>query len=201
MSGVQARVVALFRAGAAEASSALTRWLGRSATVTVEEVRRLPLEAAGGILGGADEPICACAMGISGGMEGVLVLVSDDASGLALCDTLLEREAGTSQAWGDVERSAFAETANIVGCAYLNVIARAVDESTDGVVPTPPWFVRDYAPALMDAILVEQAAVAADVFLTRTEFRIASAPVRCGLVFVPHAASLRAIETLGRRSS
>lgn len=197
MSGVPDRVVALFRRGAAEASTALTKWLGRTAEVAIEQVDRLPLEAAAGILGAADGPICASAMGIGGGLEGVLLLVCDDASGLALCDTLLERAAGTATAWGEVERSAFAETANIVGCAYLNAIAQAIEDGAEGIVPSPPWFVRDYPAALMDAVLVEQAAVAADVFLTRTEFRIAAAPVRCGLVFVPHAASLRAIERPG----
>lgn len=197
MSDVPERIVALFRGGAAEASTALTKWLGRIATVAVEQVDRLPLDAAAGILGGADEPVCACAMGVSGGVEGVLVLVSDDPGGLALCDTLLDRPAGTATHWGDVERSAFAETANIVGCAYLNAIALAIDDGAEGVVPSPPWFVRDYPSSLMDAVLVEQAAVGADVFLTRTEFRITAAPVRCGLVFVPHAASLRAIERLG----
>lgn len=197
MSGVPERIVTLFRGGAADASTALTKWLGRTATVVVEQVDRLPLDAAAGILGDVDEPICACAMGVSGGLEGVLLLVSDDPSGLALCDTLLERPAGTSEHWGDVERSAFAETANIVGCAYLNAVARAIQGGAGGVVPSPPWFVRDYPSSLMDAVVVEQAAVGADVFLTRTEFRIAAAPVRCGLVFVPHAASLRAIERLG----
>ena len=50
-------------------------------------------------------------------LDGQILLVFEDAAGLALADLLLRQPLGTSTAWGELERSAADETANIVGCA------------------------------------------------------------------------------------
>lgn len=181
-----------FERGAAEASRALSKWLGRSAEIAVRQIDRLPLAAAAAALGTAEAPLCVCAMPVAGRLDGLLLLACDDASGLTLCDLLLEEPAGTTREWSEMARSAFAETANIVGCAYLNAIAADLPPAAgaSGIVPAPPWFVRDYAEAVMDSVLLEQALGDATVFLTRTEFRIDATPIRCALVFVPRPAGL-----------
>jgi chemotaxis protein CheC len=188
------RLAALFRRGAGEAAAALSRWLGRPATIEVREVDLLPLDAAGGVLGGDDAPLCCAVMEVQGALSGILVLAALDAAGLALADLLLARPAGTGTAWGEIERSALAETANIVGCAYLGAIADALpsgrgDRDTETIVPSPPAFLRDYAASLMEALLVDQAVRCDAVFLTRTEFAIDGTPVHCSLVFVPDSES------------
>lgn len=190
----RASLVTLFQRGADEAAAALSRWLGRPATIRVREVDLLPLEAAGGVLGRHDEPLCCAAMEVRGALSGILLLASDDAAGLALADLLLDRPAGTGAKWSEVEESAAMETANIVGCAYLGAIAAALapdggERSGSTIVPSPPTFLREYAEALMEGLLVDQAALADAVFLTRTEFAIDGSPVRCSLVFVPDAES------------
>ena len=187
-------LVTLFQRGADEAAAALSGWIGRPAAIRVREVDLLPLEAAGGLLGAHDEPLCCAAMEVRGALSGILLLAVDDAAGLALADLLLGRPAGSGTAWGEVEESATLETANIVGCAYLGAIAAALaaaggDGSAATIVPSPPSFLREYAEALMEALLVDQAALCDAVFLTRTEFAIDGSPVHCSLVFVPDAAS------------
>jgi chemotaxis protein CheC len=181
-----------FERGAAEASRALSKWLGRSAEITVRQIDRLPLATAANALGTAETPLCVCAMPVAGRLEGLLLLACDDTGGLTLCDLLLGDPAGTTREWGEMARSAFAETANIVGCAYLNAIAAQLPPvaGAAGIVPAPPWFMRDYPAAVMDSVLLEQALGDATVFLTRTEFRIDATPVRCALVFVPRPAGL-----------
>jgi chemotaxis protein CheC len=185
----------LLRRGAADASTALAAWLGRPASIAIRRFEELPLAAAADALGtpadpsGAVEPICAAAMSVSGGVSGLLLLASDDRAGLALADLLLERPVGTSGAWDEVERSAILETANIVGCSYLNRIATA-GEATAGVVPSPPLFIRDYASAVMQGLVMERSADRDHVFLARTEFVVDGTPVRCGLLFVPDADGL-----------
>lgn len=185
----------LFGRGTAAAGRALTRWLGRPASITVRDVALLPLDAAADLLGAGDDPVCAAAMRVEGSLGGILLLAAEDAAGLALGDLLLGRPAGSGRAWGDVEESALLETANIVGSAYLSGIAEALPEGASpesvgaGIVPSPPLFVREYAAALMEGLVIDQASLADSVFLTRTEFAVDGAPVRCGLVFVPDAAS------------
>jgi chemotaxis protein CheC len=191
--GQRAGLVRLFQTGADAAAVALSRWLGRPASIAVRDVELLPLEVAADLLGSGEEPVCGAGMPIGGALSGILLLVADDAAGLALADLLVGRSIGTGRIWGEVEESATLETANIVGCAYLNAIAAALSvgesEGAGSIIPSPPTFVREYAPALMEGLLIDQAALSDTVFLTRTEFAIDGAPVRCALVFVPDAPS------------
>jgi chemotaxis protein CheC len=143
------------------------------------------------MLGAGDEPLCVCAMHVAGALPGVLALATDDASGLALADLLLGRACGTSTEWGEIERSAAAETTNIIGCAYLNAVAAdaGTSDGTPPLMPSPPWFVRDFPEAVMGGIVMTQAASDA-IFLTRTSFDIEDSAIRCSLVFVPQALPL-----------
>lgn len=177
-----------FRHGAEDASMALARWLGRSARVSVEQVEQSPLSEATALLGDQEQPVCCCAMRLRGRVTGQLILVFDDASGLALADLLLGKTLGASTEWGDVEQSAALETANIIGCAYLNSLARCFPETGEeshALVPTPPKFARDFPESLMQFALMQQAMATDLVFLTRTEFQIDDAPVNWNLLLVP----------------
>lgn len=182
---------AVFHAGAARASQALSVWLGRPASVVVNRLTAVSLAEATTLLGDDDSPVAVCAMQVSGGVSGVLLLACDDAAGLTLADLVLERDPGTAAGWGDLERSAVVETANIVGCGYLNAIAAGLGQGgSAGILPSPPWFVRDFPAAVMEAAVLGQVPAADAVVLAATEFRIAGMPVKCGLVFVPDAAGL-----------
>ena len=185
----------LFRQASEEASQALSHWLERPARISFEEVEQVPLSEAAEALGDPDREVCCCAMGMRGRITGQLMLAFDDPSGLALADLLLWRAAGTSREWGELELSAALETANIIGCAYLNTLAQWFadrDGQPQEIVPTPPRFVREYAESLMEFVLMNQ--VTEDLaFLTRTEFRVDNAPVNCRLLFVPDAPCLAAL--------
>jgi len=188
------RLAAIFHHGAADASSALAKWLGRPATLSVERLDTLPIEEAAAVMGSSETLICGCAMRIDGAIGGLLLLAAEDDAGLSLADTLLERPSGTSTSWGDLERSAVIETANIVGCAYLNAICAALDSAgADGILPSPPVFLRDFPESVMGAVLMEQPVLSDIVLLARTEFRIDGTPVSCGLVFLPDAAAVAAL--------
>jgi chemotaxis protein CheC len=189
-----ARLAAIFHHGAADASIALAKWLGRPAALSVERLETLPIVEAAAVMGSSEALICGCAMRIDGAIGGLLLLAADDDAGLSLADTLLERPAGTSKSWGDLERSAVIETANIVGCAYLNAICAALGPAgAEGILPSPPVFLRDFPEAVMEAVLMEQPVLSDIVLLARTEFCIDGTPVGCGLVFLPDAASVGAL--------
>jgi chemotaxis protein CheC len=177
----------LFRRAAERASASLSTWLGRPARIAIRAVRRVPLDEAVALLGPPEATVVACPMQITGIVPGVLMLACDDASGLALAALLLGREADTAPAWDELAESAAVETANIIGCAYLNAMVAATGATGEGLLPTPPWFMRDYAGAVMEAVVLTQAAVAAEVFLTHTDFVIRDSPITCSLLFVPAA--------------
>ncbi len=197
-----AALTELFRAGAAEATAALSRWLGRPARVTVERVEQLALCDATEVLGDSEAPIAACVMAMHGGLTGQLILAFDDASGLSLADLLLSNPPGTSTTWNEVERSAAQETANIVGCAYLNSLTRSFSDAAAAheVLPTPPRFTRDYPQALLQFALMNQATTSDVVFLTETQFHIDGSPVNWNLLFIPDATGVPQMESLIRHS-
>jgi chemotaxis protein CheC len=182
----------VFRHGEDEASAALSKWLARPARISVEQVEQVPLAEATSVLGSPESPICACAMAMHGRITGQLILVFDDASGLALADFLLGNPVGKSSAWGEMEQSAALETTNIVGSAYLNALMRFFRASSgpSELLPGPPRFARDFAESLMQFALMSQAMASDVVFLTRTEFRIEGVPVNWNLLFVPDSESL-----------
>jgi chemotaxis protein CheC len=191
-----ASLTALFQRGAEDASDALTRWLNRPARVSVNQVEQIPLSSASGALGDPEKPVCCSIMGLTGRVTGQLILASDDASGLALADLLLGRNVGTSTAWTDYERSAALETANIVGCAYLNALFRCFstsDSDEQELLPSPPRFIRDFADSVLQFALMDQAAHSDVVLLTRTEFHIEHSPVDCCLLLIPESRSLEAL--------
>ncbi len=194
-----ALLTTLFRHGSDHASLALSRWLGRPSQISIEQVEQIPLGEATAVLGEAESPVCFCAMGLKGRVSGQLILAFDDASGLALADLLIGNQFGTSTAWGELEQSAALETANIIGCAYLNSLARAFPEKeveSGDLLPSPPKFARDFPEALLEFALMNQALDSDVVFLTRTEFRIEDAPVNCSLLLIPDAECLSALREM-----
>ena len=65
------------------------------------------------------------------------------------------RDAAT---WGDLERSAIAETSNVVGCVFLNAIAegiRDISETEVSLIPDRPYIEHAYAGGWMDAAIIE----------------------------------------------
>lgn len=179
----------LFQRAADKASDALSKWLGRPSKITVNKVMVLPVKEAVGLLDVTDTPLAACVMQISGLYSGFLVLASNDSTGLALADMLLDRDIGSSTEWTEAEQSAAIETANIIGCAYLNAMATDTENNkgTPSLLPSPPWFTRDYAAAIMQSIFMSQATFADNIFLSHTSFSVDGMPGKCSLLFIPEA--------------
>lgn len=185
------------RYGAEDASEALSKWLGREIRVLVENVEQATMEVAAELLGPADTTVCACCMRVAGGLNGQLLLGFDDASGLMLCDALLARTSPATE-WGELETSAAMETTNIVGCAFLNALAKVFPASTHhsdnadepSWIPTPPMFVRDFAASIMQFALVDQTCSFDQVLIAKTQFTIDSTPIGWRLLLIPDAESL-----------
>ncbi len=178
--------------GAEGASQALSRWLGMDVRLTLGDVEQVDLETAAGALGPPESLVAACAMGLTGGIGGSMLLCFEDHAGLALADLLLRQPVGTSTEWGEVERSAAMETANIVGCAYLNALASHLPVGTGaGLAPTPPTFLHEFAGSLVEFAVMGQAAELDRVLLAGTTFEAAGAgDLGWTLLFVPDAPSL-----------
>jgi chemotaxis protein CheC len=174
----------IFDRGADAASQALSKWLGQEVHLTVSEVELVELAQAADVLGPPELVVTACTMELMGRLTGLILLVFNDTSGLALVDLLLDRPLGMTTDWGDLEQSAAKETTNIVGCAYVNALAThlpnmapaaptglEVRQPSGGeLVPTPPTFVHEFAGSLLQFALMEQALELDQVLLIHSQF-------------------------------
>jgi chemotaxis protein CheC len=191
------RLRTIFDRGAEEASAALSKWLGVPATLRTTDVDEVDLADASELLGPADGLVVACSMELVGRISGQLLLVFEDRSGLALADLLLRQHAGTARTWGDLEQSAANETANIVGCAYLNSLAarlpRSDEEPADAdatILPSPPSFRHEFAGSLLEFALMGQALRFDRLLLVKTRFEAEERDLDWWLLLVPSGESL-----------
>jgi chemotaxis protein CheC len=203
LSETQKRLLAtIFDRGAGSASQALSQWLGRPVKLAVSDVEQVSLDEASEVLGPGDSLIAACPMELSGGLTGQLILVFEDQSGLALVDLLLHQPLGTTTGWGELEQSAAKETANILGCAYLNSLAahlptlsaKPVGESRT-LVPSPPGFRHEFAASLLEFALMDQAQSSDRLLLINSLFSTEEAKLDWSLLFVPSGESLSSLCT------
>lgn len=182
---------AIFERGAEDASNALSRWLGQPVRLTVSEVDEVDLSETTNLLGPADRVVAACVMNLQGRLTGQLLLVFEDRAGLALADLLMRQPAGTSRTWGEVERSAATETANILGCAYLNSLATHLPAAgTSAFVPSPPTFLHEFAGTLLEFALMDQAIRLDRLLLVRTRFETEQTELDWSLLLVPSGEAL-----------
>ncbi len=191
------RLRTIFETGAEVASTALSKWLGQPATLRTSEVDEVDLTEAAELLGPADSLVAACSMELIGRITGQLLLVFEDSSGLALADLLLRQPAGTAQAWGELEQSAANETANIVGCAYLNSLAAQLPHPSEGstdadttIFPSPPTFRHEFAGSLLEFALMDQARKLDRLLLVKTRFEAEEKKLDWSLLLVPSGDSL-----------
>jgi chemotaxis protein CheC len=194
-------LAAIFGRGAGDASEALSRWLGRPVKVTVSTVDQVDLAEASEVLGPSDSLVAACPMELSGLLTGQLILVFEDRSGLATVDLLIHQPIGTTTNWGELEQSAARETANIVGCAYLNSLAAhlpalATDSghSSGSLLPGPPGFRHEFAASLLQFALMDQAMLSDRLLIINTVFSTEEARLDWSLLFVPSGASLETLQ-------
>jgi chemotaxis protein CheC len=160
----------------------------------VSAVEESGMAEASELLGPGDTLVASCAMGLSGVLNGQLLLVFEDRAGLATADMLLRQPIGTATTWGEMEQSAVLETMNIVGCAYVNVLAAHLPGAVGAeIVPSPPSFRHEFAASLLEFALMDQAIESDRLLLIRTEFTSAETKLDWSLLFVPGAGALRAL--------
>jgi chemotaxis protein CheC len=192
----QLRLLAtILERGSESASQALSKWLGRSVRLEIAAVEQVEVETVTEAIGPGDTLVAAAAMRLADGLSGQLLLVFEDRAGLALADLLLGRPIGSARDWGELEVSAAQETANIVGCAYVNALATHLPGGTRLLMPGPPEFRHEFAASLIEFAVFDQAAHADRVLLIQTRFHAEPSALEWSLLFVP---SGEALEQLAR---
>ena len=181
----------LFASATHDASAAMCRWTDGLITLTLDEVREIPLENAAAELGLGDELLTMIVLSLEGEIGGEMILAFDERNGRQLAASLLGRPVGADPRWSEMEKSALTETGNILGCAYLNAITRLIDRE---LVPSAPYFIQDFGGSVLQQALMVQALTSDRVLICRTVFHKAEAELNWRVLFVPTAPLRRAME-------
>ena len=181
----------LFASATHDASAAMCRWTDGLITLSLDEVRELPLEEACIELNLGDDLLTMVVLSLQGDVGGNMILTFDEQNGRQLAASLLGRPVGTEAEWSDLEKSALTETGNILGCAYMNAITRLIDHE---LVPSAPYFIQDYGASVLQQALLAQAMTSDTVLVCRTGFHRRGEELNWRVLFVPTDALRRALE-------
>ncbi len=178
--------------GAGHAATALSQMIDRTIMISVPEVSVTPLEDVPGVVGDPDEVTAAVLMQMMGDLTGRTLLMFPSETARSLCDLLLRREVGTTEAYGEMEESALKEVGNILSSAYLNALSDFLGMM---LVPSVPSMVVDYAAAVLTTTYLTFGSERDVVLCVETEFHFKDEQekVPAHFLLLPDMASLNAI--------
>jgi chemotaxis protein CheC len=178
--------------GAGHAATALSQMTNRKIMITVPRVNVRPLEEASDIVGTPDQVTAAVLMHMMGDLTGRALLMFPEGAAKTLCDFLLRRELGTTQTFGEMERSSIKEAGNILASAYLNALS---DFMGMMLVPSVPSLVIDLYGAVLTSAHLNFGHDRDYAFCVETSFRVDGTNDSMGghFLLLPDVASLRSI--------
>lgn len=157
-------------------------WTQGRVTLSLDEIRELPLVELGEAIHGSQEIATVVALDVRGDVGGQFLLTVDDDGAADLAGMLLNRAPRPFAEWGEIERSALMETGNILGSAYLSALTNITGLS---LFPSPPQMLRDYLVGILEQAVMAQAIESDYVLLARTCFRHLNHGVDWNVIFVP----------------
>jgi chemotaxis protein CheC len=178
--------------GAGHAATALSQMTNRKIMITVPRVNVRPLEEACDIVGTPGEVIAAILMHMMGDLTGRALLMFPQPAARTICDFLLRREMGTTQNFGEMERSALKEAGNILASAYLNALS---DFMGMMLVPSVPSLTIDLSGAILTSAHLNFGHDRDYAFCVETSFRVEGTNDSLGghFLLLPDIASVRSI--------
>jgi chemotaxis protein CheC len=130
-------------------------------------------------------------LNLKGTLGGTMVLIFHEEDGRHLASSLLGTNPSETAEWNDMERSALAETGNILSCAYINAITRLIDHE---LLPSVPYVVQDYGASVLQQALFVQAPGQDSVLICHTGFHCADENLGWRVLFIPAPALRTAME-------
>lgn len=179
--------------GAAHAATALSQLTSRTITVTIPEIRIVPLEAVPELLGDPDEPVAAVMMRLLGDAPGRTVQLFPAVSASNLASLLLGREPVPFPAgFGELERSMLKEVGNILVGACLNALTEFLGMV---LIMSVPALAIDKAGAILSSSYLSFGDDGDYVFCIDTQLTVAGGddPLQAHFLLVPETVSLDAI--------
>lgn len=154
LTGEQARRLSLVgKHGADQVSRSMSRWLKDTVTVLMRTVDVVHYGELAAVLSPPQVTVAAILIQLHCDVTGTALFLFDEQSAQEIVRRVLQRAAPPA-AWDDLARSVMQETGNIVGTAFLNGLALALNLE---IHPEQPVFMIDFAEAILDPLMIEVA--------------------------------------------
>lgn len=175
---------------AEEGSRVLSKWLRTELVIKSDHCEIASFQKVAEGMDRLGHSAIATYMAVEQGFEGSMVLFYEESAAYRLVDILMKKPQGTTQTLGEIERSALLETANIIGSAYLNIFGKNLGTKLS---PSVPVLLHDSPHAIIDSILMEQAAEQDEALLTEILFEQNNLQLTWEFLFLPRFLSLKEI--------
>lgn len=175
--------------GAGNAATSLSQLLNQRVDMSVPEVKLLKLRDVPYLLGGPEIPVIGVTVLVEGDGEGQILLLFTRDSAEKLIKNVM---AGFPQneLSEEMKISVLLEVGNIVSSTFLNALASFTNLK---LLPTVPASTTDMAGAILDSVLVMEAAEDDLIITVVTDFTVQGEMIEGYLVFVPNRLSLEKI--------
>ena len=176
------------KTAAEETSRIFTKWMRVPVDLKIGTVESIPfLDLIKKTPHGNDASIALYVPMVSG-VSGSLLLIFSEKTAFDFVDILMRRPVGTTRMLGSIESSALQETANIIDCAFLNVLGNRLDVV---ITPGTPSLIQDMPGSIMQSLLLAQAATQNEALYASFDFCQDSARLDWNFYFLPYFESLQ----------
>ena len=174
------------------ASDALSKWFNRHVHLHADGFERIPFEEAGDCAGPNDSLIVAIYLPLEGDMDGDILLAFSEEVAMLFVDILLGREHHASNELGELEKSCLTETANIVSSSLANSLSSSLELK---ILPGAPTLLQDVAGAIIEPLVISQAAFRDDALVSSTSFEFDGTPMQFKLLLLPSHADMEKMQS------
>jgi chemotaxis protein CheC len=186
-----ARFSGLVEEGAGRASADMSAMTGVETTVDVSALSFVPIESVPAHL---DETVrVGTVLEFMGPPDGYIAILFDEPSAMGVAGALMpgmEPEPG----FEGMTQSAIQEIGNVLTSGFVDGWANALGTTID---ITPPQFVHDIGPAILDPLAASLAATQEHAFLLESEIETEDGAFTCAIYALPDERDLeQALETL-----
>lgn len=153
--------------GAGNATTALSVMLNRKMDMKVPQVVLEGFDELTRIVGGEEAIVSALYLFLEGDIRGSMMFMLDDASAHCLVNSLMGREMGETEAFGEMELSALKEIGNIIAGSYLSALSSLTNLT---ITSSVPYLGIDMAAAILSIPAIEFGKIGDKALLIETQF-------------------------------
>lgn len=186
--GSGVKLAEILQAALRNSAEGLSQMVGKQITIETPCIEAVPIGEVPHQVGGPETEMVGIYLLIEGDLPGQVILMFPLSEALHLVDLLMDLPSGTTTEFGELERSALAETGNITASFFINEVARQTQTSSR---PSPPAVIIDMLGAILNIIASPIAMVSEEMVIVETTFREAERTVVANFWVMPYPTEIQ----------